>query len=50
VKENMGLGCPVDPSFAVGGERHKNPYAEKLALAEASGIDIPDALWDQLHP
>ena len=50
VKENMGLGCPVDPSFAVGGERHKNPYAEKLALAEANGIDIPDALWDQLHP
>jgi hypothetical protein len=35
VRENMGLGCPVDPSFAVGGERHKNPYAEKLALAEA---------------
>jgi hypothetical protein len=49
VKENMGLGCPVDPSFAVGGERHKNPYTEKLALAEAEGIDIADGLWDQLH-
>jgi hypothetical protein len=50
VRENMGLGCPVDPSFAVGGERHKNPYAEKLALAEANGITIDDAIWEQLHP
>ncbi|MCA3575380.1 MAG: hypothetical protein IOC86_15790 [Aestuariivirga sp.] len=48
VRENMGLGCPVDPSFAIGGERLKNPYAEKLALAEASGIDVDDGLWDQL--
>lgn len=48
VRENMGLGCPVDPSFAVGGERHKNPYAEKLALAEANGIDIDDGLWAEL--
>ncbi len=48
VRENMGLGCPVDPSFAVGGERHKNPYAEKLALAEAQGIDINDAVWAAL--
>ncbi len=49
VRENMGLGCPVDPSFAVGGERHKNPYAEKLALAEAEGITIDDALWATLQ-
>jgi hypothetical protein len=48
VRENMGLGCPVDPSFAIGGDRLKNPYAEKLALAEASGIDVDDGLWDQL--
>jgi hypothetical protein len=48
VKENTGLGCPVDPSFAVGGERMKNPYAEKLALAEAQGIDINDSLWASL--
>jgi hypothetical protein len=48
VRENMGLGCPVDPSFAIGGERLKNPYAEKLALAEASGIDVDDGLWDRL--
>jgi hypothetical protein len=49
VREDMGLGCPVDPSFAVGGARHKNPYAEKLALAEAEGIEIPQDLWDQLQ-
>ena len=45
VRENMGLGCPVDPSFAVGGERHKNPYAEKLATAEAQGLEIGDVQW-----
>jgi hypothetical protein len=48
VRENMGLGCPVDPSFAVGGERHKNPYAEKLALAEAEGIGIDEQVWAAL--
>jgi hypothetical protein len=45
VRENMAIGCPIDPAFAVGGERHKNPYAEKLALAAANGLDIDDALW-----
>jgi hypothetical protein len=45
VKAGIGIGCPIDPAFAVGGERHKNPYAEKLALAEANGLDIDDALW-----
>ncbi len=45
VRTNLGIGCPVDPAFAVGGERHKNPYAEKLALAEANGLDIEDAIW-----
>ena len=45
VRENIGLGCPVDPAFAVGGERHKNPYAEKLDLAAAEGLDIDDGLW-----
>ena len=48
VRENMGLGCPVDPAFAVGGERHKNPYAEKLALAEAGGIEIDASAWARL--
>ena len=45
VRENIGLGCPVDPSFAVGGERHKNPYQEKLDLAAQEGLEIDDAQW-----
>jgi len=48
VRENIGLGCPVDPSFAVGGERHKNPYGEKLALAAADGLEIDDEAWAQI--
>ena len=48
VRENMGLGCPVDPAFAVGGERHKNPYGEKLDLAAAAGLDIDDESWAQI--
>ena len=45
VRDSIGLGCPIDPSFAVGGERLRNPYAEKLALAEAQGLDIDDSAW-----
>ena len=45
VRANIGLGCPVDPAFAVGGERHKNPYTEKLDLAAAQGLEIDDGLW-----
>jgi hypothetical protein len=49
VRENMGIGCPVDPAFAVGGERHKNPYAEKLSLASAQGIAIDEAMWASIQ-
>jgi hypothetical protein len=45
VMGDYGIGCPVDPGFALGGERHKNPYAEKLALATAEGVDVDDTLW-----
>ena len=48
VRDNIGLGCPVDPSFAVGGERLKNPYVEKLALAEAQGLAIDEGQWGML--
>lgn len=44
VRANLGIGCPVDPAFAVGGERTKNPYGEKLAAADVTGIAIDDAL------
>ena len=48
VRANLGIGCPVDPAFAVGGERTKDPYAEKLALAEANGIGVDPGLWAKL--
>lgn len=45
VRENLGIGCPVDPAFALGGERTKNPYGEKLALAAERGLTLDDDLW-----
>ena len=45
VRANIGIGCPVDPSFALGGERSKNPYEEKLALAHQNGIAMAEAPW-----
>lgn len=48
VHENYGIGCPVDPGFALGGERTKNPYAEKYAGAAATGVEVDDALWQSL--
>lgn len=45
VRANTGIGCPVDPAFAVGGERTKNPYVEKLAAAEANGVTVDAALF-----
>jgi hypothetical protein len=48
VNGNYGIGCPIDPGFALGGERSKNPYVEKLEAAKLNGIDIDDALWQSL--
>jgi hypothetical protein len=48
VRANIGIGCPVDPAFALGGERTKNPYEEKLALAQEAGIAVQEALWQRL--
>lgn len=48
VMGNYGIGCPVDPGFALGGERTKNPYAEKMAVALSQGVDVDDALWNSL--
>jgi hypothetical protein len=45
VRGNFGIGCPVDPAFALGGERTKNPYVEKLEVAERDGLNIDDELW-----
>jgi hypothetical protein len=49
VLESYGIGCPVDPNFALGGERTKNPYAEKLTLAAEQGVEVEDALWQSLQ-
>lgn len=43
VREKLGIGCPVDPGFAVGGDRARDPYAEKLAEVRANGLAIDDA-------
>jgi hypothetical protein len=49
VRANIGIGCPVDPAFAMGGERTKNPYEEKLALARQEGIAVPEPLRQRLR-
>ena len=49
VNANIGIGCPVDPAFHIGGERTSNPYAEKLAAAEREGLALDPALWRQLQ-
>ncbi len=45
---NYGIGCPVDPSFALGGERTKNPYGEKLEIARRDGLMLDDGIWSKL--
>jgi hypothetical protein len=45
VEANFGIGCPVDPAFAMGGERSKNPYIEKLEIATRDGVNVDDDLW-----
>jgi hypothetical protein len=48
IEHNIGIGCPIDAGFALGGERIKNPYTEQIAVAEAQGIKISDAIWKQV--
>jgi hypothetical protein len=47
VRANIGIGCPIDPAFALGGPRAKNPYGEKLEAAAAAGLAIDDSLWQR---
>jgi len=49
VEANIGIGCPVDLAFALGGERHKNPYAEKLEIAARDGVTVDENLWRALE-
>ena len=48
VMHNLSIGCAVDASFAFGGVRILNPYAEKLAMADEAGVHLDEALWTQL--
>jgi hypothetical protein len=48
VRGNYGIGCPVDPAFALGGERTKNPYTEKMDLAVVNGVEVDEAIWQSL--
>ena len=50
VKANMAIGCPVDTSFALGGERTKNPYTEKLEAAEKDGVSVELDSFAKLNP
>lgn len=45
---NYGIGCPVDPAFPLGGERTKNPYAEKLEASARDGVEVNDGVWQSL--
>jgi hypothetical protein len=49
VASNYGIGCPVDPSFHLGGSREKNPYAEKLDAMMRDGLTIDDKVWDAFN-
>jgi hypothetical protein len=48
VRGNYGIGCPVDPSFPLGGERTKDPYAEKLEAAARDGVEVDEGVWQSL--
>jgi hypothetical protein len=49
VRGNFGIGCPVDPAFALGGERTKNPYTEKIEIAQRDGVAVDDDLWQMFQ-
>ncbi len=54
VRANTGIGCPVDPSFAVGGERHKNLTAKSSISRPRRGSPSPirtgPPSWGTLKP
>ena len=48
VRGNYGIGCPIDPAFPLGGERTKDPYAEKLETSAREGVEVDDGVWQSL--
>jgi len=49
VEANIGIGCPIDPAFALGGVRYKNPYREKLEIAQRQGVSVDDETWHSME-
>lgn len=49
VRHNYAIGCPIDPSFALGGEREKNPYLEKLAHSAETGIEVEESIIHRIE-
>jgi hypothetical protein len=49
VRAGLAIGCPVDPSFAIGGERTSDPYAEKIAAAIEDGVEVDDEVWKKAY-
>lgn len=47
VRAGIAIGCPIDPSFAVGGIRKNNPYTDKIAAAMQTGIAVDAAIWEK---
>jgi hypothetical protein len=45
VRAGLAIGCPVDPSFAIGGKRTGDLYGEKIAAAIEAGIEVDDEVW-----
>lgn len=43
VRHGLAIGCPVNPAFALGGSRDKNPYTEKVETAERDGLKADEA-------
>ena len=49
VRAGLAIGCPVDPSFAIGGERTGDLYNEKIAAAIEDGIEVDDDVWKEAY-
>lgn len=48
VVNDISIGCAVDAGFALGGPRLRNPYIEKLNMAEEAGVHLNRELWNTL--
>ena len=49
VRAGLAVGCPVDPSFAIGGMRTKDLYGDKIAAAIEAGLEVDDEVWKKAY-